>query len=100
MNYNKEDLIALFKQNYLDRLPEWYCKLNCFKIPDDFPISLTLYENDKDAFLDPLWRLAFDVVSEILGDKSTSKAWWTIQLERTEEEWQTWWDNKLMILGE
>ena len=100
MEYTKEELIDLIRQNYEDKLPEWYCQLNCFEVPKDFPIHLNSYESDKEAYEDPLVRMTFNAVSEALGREAQSKAWWTIRLGRTEEEWQTWWNNGCKYLGE
>ena len=100
MEHTKESLIELFKQNYEDKLPKWYGQLNGFKIPEDFPVPLKLYESNKEAYEDPVMRITFAAISEALGKEAQSKAWWTIRLGRTEEEWQTWWNNGCKHLGE
>lgn len=100
MEYTKESLMDLLIKDYKDKLPTWYCQLNCFEVPEDFPIPLKSFESDRDAYEDPTRKIAWEAVSSCLGDEAQSKAWWTIRLGRTEEEWQTWWNNDCKHLGE
>jgi len=92
---NKKDLVDLLKQSHSEKLPEWSVILNKWGIPEGFPADLPVYNCDTKegrelCFNDPAWRMAVAAIDEILGEAGTSKAWWTIQLGKTESEWEDW----------
>ena len=90
----KKELIEALLRDHADSLPKWYCDLNCFRIPEGFPIALNDHEDDREKMKDPAHMLAFHAVSEALGKDGTSRAWWMVELGRTEAEWRTWWESR------
>lgn len=84
-----------------DELGVIYCKMNCFEWCDIFGDPPEGYEKmtGKKLYHDPAFREAFDAVSGMLTEEEKSMYWWTIELERTKEEWAKWWyDQKNMVL--
>jgi len=100
---SREELFNVLKKNHFNQLPEWSVVLNKWGIPEGFPIDLPVYDCDTKSgrelcFNDPVWRMAVDSVGEIVGDAGMSKAWWTIELGRTEKEWEYWWKNRAPLI--
>ena len=87
----KKQLVELLRSEYLEKLPQWYCDMNCFREPAGFPVQFKRVADDREAFRDPDRRMAFEAVSEILGPEGTSCAWWLLELGKTQQEWVTWW---------
>lgn len=87
----KKELIDVLLREHVDKLPKWYCDLNCFRLPEGFPIALVeCGGNDQETMKNPAHKLAFEAVAEALGDEGTSRAWWLVELGRTEDAWRTW----------
>lgn len=91
-NRYAEKLKALSK----DELGMIYCRMNCFEWCDIFGEPPDGYENmnGKELHYDPKYREAFEAVSGMLNEKEKSMYWWTIELERTKEAWEEWWNRE------
>lgn len=85
---NKTVLIKILLRDHIDKLPQWYCQLNCFDVPDGFPIRLDKNMSDMEKHSDDAYSMAFSAVCDALGDEGASRAWWTIKLGRTEQQWR------------
>lgn len=85
------DLAAALQSVDTETLGRWYCQLNTWKVPDDFPVKVSGEIGVRCA--NPEFDAAFAGVSFLLGEKGASRAWWLYQLERTEDEWRKWWDS-------
>lgn len=86
------DLTQLLLTKHADKLPQWYCDLNCFRKPEGFPIELgevDLAHRENHEFMK-----AFDAVRTALGDAGASRAWWQHELGKTEDEWRQWWTGR------
>lgn len=87
---NKAELIEILLRDHADKLPRWYCELNCFIAPDGFPIQLNKRLSSMGKYRDPTWATAMHAVRDALGDMGASRAWWMIKLGRTEQQWREW----------
>lgn len=90
---NKQELTEVLQGVDLETLGRWYCDLNCFRKPEGFPIDLG--EVDRAHREAPLFRMAWECVSDRIGETFASRAWWVHQLGRTESEWFSWWNGGL-----
>lgn len=88
----KTELVDRLSKFDLETLGRWYCDLNCYRLPQGFPVDIgDVFQGCDSA----MFKTAFDVVSELLGDAECSRAWWIYQLGRTEEEWRAWWSARI-----
>jgi len=90
----KEELVKTLLTHHVEKLPEWYCIISTWGIPEGFPSPMNVHDNIHVAFEDPLNRLAADAVREALGPEGCSKAWWLVELKRTEAEWYDWYHTR------
>jgi len=91
------DLATTLRSVDTETLGQWYCQLNTWKVPDDFPVKVSgeigvRCENTE-------FDAAYTSVFCALGEKGASRAWWLYQLKRTEDEWSAWWNNGRMCSG-
>lgn len=86
-----DELVAAFATVDVGTLGRWHCDLNCFRKPKDFPFELG--EVDRVHRESPAFRMAWECVSEALGEAGCSRAWWIYELKRTETEWRAWWND-------
>jgi len=87
----REELVAAFALADVETLGRWYCDLNCFRKPADFPFELGEVDHvHREA---PAFRMSWECVSEALGEAGCSRAWWAYELKRTEAEWRAWWND-------
>lgn len=68
------------KLSIAERLGLAYCRLNS----GEWDELLGAPSTDEIAIR------KMEAIKEIIGDANTSKAWWTFNLKRTEEEWRAW----------
>lgn len=95
-----QELANVLSKKHKDKLGMWYCDLNCYRNPIGFPVALPELADDREKHKNPDFRLAWDAITSLLSEEDMSKAWWTIELCRTEKEWRTWWCEKgAKILG-
>lgn len=86
------ELVAEAPQETRER---WYVQMNCWGCPADFPVPLPDFTGrEHDQFDDHEWRAAFSAVSNSLTTEQMSRAWWLLELGKTEEEWRAWWNNR------
>jgi len=77
-------------------LAAWLVDLNCLLWPADFPLPPP-----------PGWaaaprgrmryRLAapvYTVIRQLITAEDFSRAWWTLKLQRSVDEWAAWWDEQ------
>lgn len=81
----------------ITKAAKWYCELNSFHWPDDFPLPKPAgYEamTDKEKFKDPIQRLAFDEVVAFVPQKEKIRAWHKGGYcgdPKNDEEFEEWW---------
>lgn len=90
MTTTSEELTELLLQASTETLGRWYCDLNCFRKPADFPIDLG--QVDRAHHESPTFMLAQHCVAKILGNEGCSRAWWLYAMKRSEIEWRSWWE--------
>lgn len=90
----RRELSLILIKDYKDKLGYFYCALNCFEQPEGFPVKINIHDNHRKQREDQHNKACFDAVCDCLSEKDQSKAWWIIQLKRTEQEWLDWWNNK------
>lgn len=88
---NAKELAKLLQQDHAEKLDRWYCDLNCFRTPQGFPLDLPEISGHREKMKDPHYRLAWDAVCLALDDAGKSRAWWLVELGKTDAEWRTWW---------
>ncbi len=88
---SQKELARLLKKGHADKLDQWYCDLNCFRTPQGFPLELPDITANREKIEDPAHRLAWDAVCLALGEVGMSRAWWLVELGKTEGEWRAWW---------
>lgn len=79
----------------LETRQRWWVDLNCWRTPEDFPFQLpdiTGRENERADNL--VWTAAWRAVNASISREEASRAWWTIELGKSEEEWRHWWENE------
>jgi len=83
----------------IDRLGRVWCNLNCWRWDDlcgEKPANwdlLPAFSSDKFCkhdIISPINHL----IQNIIGEEGCSRAWWIHELDRTEEEWKKWWEDK------
>ena len=67
----KDELCDALESVDVETMGKWYCDLNCWKVPDGFPFDPGPAEYENKQYM-----MAFDAVGEILGEVSSSRAWW------------------------
>jgi len=82
------------QRDYADKLPQWYCDLNCFRHPEGFPEDLGPIDEAHSST--GLRLAAWMVVSAAIGEEESSLAWWVLELGRTEEAWREWWGSRML----
>lgn len=87
---DKNELAILLQQHHADMLDQWYCDLNCFRTPKGFPLELPEIADREESRKNPTRRTAWDAVCIALGEEGMSRAWWLVELGKTEAEWRTW----------
>ena len=85
------ELMETLQREHAEELPRWYCDLNCFRVPQGFPLALPEIEDNRKKMEHPDYRLAWNAVTCALGEEGVSRAWWLVELGKTEGEWRTWW---------
>jgi hypothetical protein len=87
---NPKELARLLQKGHADKLDQWYCDLNCFRTPQGFPLELPEITDYREKMKEPTYRLAWDAVCLALGEVGMSRAWWLVELGKTEGEWRAW----------
>ena len=95
----KLSLAIKLKLDHADKLPQWYCDLNCFRMPEGFPLDLPSMADNRAKMKDPAYQLAWGAVCLALSEAGMSRAWWLIELGKTETEWKTWWDARRGVIA-
>ena len=79
----------------METAARWYCELNCFMWPKDFPIPEPLgLLGWRDKYQHPVHNMAFNTVAAFLPDKEKSRAWHVLGYaggKKTNEEFEKWW---------
>ena len=94
------------KLNEIDRLGLAYCRLNCSEWDDILGPKPDGFD-EMPKYHAPWWKFwkrnqitRHDIIIQrmrniesIIGRANTSRCWWIFVLERTEEEWKSWYIN-------
>lgn len=82
-------------------LARWYCELNCFRWPKDFPISPPVgYESmtGKGQVFNRKRRVVWWIMKQIISDKRKSHYWHTsgfyCGFNKTDDEFESWWEKE------
>ncbi len=73
-----------------ETLERWYAKLNCYDLPDDFPLPLPS-KKGREIHDDPSFVRAWNEVTSRLTAAEQSRGWWIYALGETEQTWFEWW---------
>lgn len=93
------DLQAMVSGYPLETRQRWYAEMNRWGSPEDFPVPLPRFNDGVEPFAPygrqthPAWNEAWNVVSASLTPAEQSLGWWLFALDKTEDEWRSWWQN-------
>lgn len=81
----------------LEKRALWWCELNCFRWPSDFPISKPDYHDtltSKEKYEDTFIRTVTREVENTVPLKEQYRAWHTLGytgIKKTDKEFEAWW---------
>lgn len=97
---NTEELNAAVKAAPKETRERWWVQMNCWECPADFPVPLPDFtDREREQFDDPVWSSAWRAVNAAVSREDASRAWWTLNLGKTEQEWREWWGSRGTVNG-
>lgn len=85
-----EELLLVLALQPLEKREQWYCDLNSFRIPEDWPGDPLSKPADVAHFEKSDYNHAFKALCFTMTEEEMSWAWWRIVLGETREAWTAW----------
>lgn len=91
------DKTSCFAGVSVDRAARWFCDLNSWQWPEDFPIAKPAGYDEMshpEKYADPVAKLALEAIKAIVPLKEQFRAWHLTRCSRTNEEFEQWWSEQ------
>lgn len=91
------DLAVKLAACQMETVAAWYCKLNCFEWPEDFPMQKPAgwdEMSDRQKYELPVGKAAWNAVNNAVPGKEKSRAWHKgghCGQPKTDEQFEEWW---------